>query len=165
MSRLVRQKSPQISNTLLDIPKKPLWAPAEPKKKLTNIQRDIIKFWNNELRATDHQIKMIKNSGFDVADTTTEYLSNLKKILLLCKFKFEKSKELLKEAQEAIQAKNVLAQENHIGFYSGNQNPNPNPKLTELKHTIDVIIGNLLRLYEQDKEELDQTSEKKCSIM
>lgn len=45
MSRLVRQKSPQISNTFLDIPKKPLWAPAEP-----NIQRDIIKFWNNELK-------------------------------------------------------------------------------------------------------------------
>ena len=167
MSRLVRQKSPQISNTLLDIPKKPLWAPAEPEK---TEQQQMLDWWGMELRATDHQIKMFKKRGWRLAPTTTEYLSNLKKILLLCKFKFEKSKELLKEAQEAIQAKNDSAQKNHIGFYNGNQNNIT--KLTELKHTIDVIIGNLLRLYEQDKEELDQisedldqTSEKKCSIM
>jgi len=162
MSRLVRQKSPQISNTLLDIPKKPLWAPAEQKKTPQQVMLD---WWKKELRATDDQIKTFENRRFYVANTTTEYLSNLKKILLLCKFKFEKSKELLKKAQEAIQAKNDLAQDHHKGIYSGNQNNNT--KLTELKQTIEENIGNLLGLYEQDKEELDQNYdyEKKCSIM
>lgn len=165
MSRLVRQKSPQISNTLLDIPKKPLWAPAEPKKNEQQMseQQQMLDWWEMELRATDHQIKMFKKRRWYVAPTTTEYLFNLKKILLLCKFKFEKSKELLKKAQEAIQAKNDLAQNNNKGVYSGNQNNIT--ELTELKQTIQENIKNLLGLYEQDKEELDQISEKKCSIM
>lgn len=94
MSRLVRQKSPQISNTLLDIPKKPLWAPAEPKK----TKQQMLDWWKKELRATDDEIKNFTNRGFYVVPTTTEYLSNLKKILLLCKFKFEKSKRIIKRS-------------------------------------------------------------------